>query len=171
MTALAAPLPASSRTPWYRQRWPWLLMLGPAVVVVAGFVTLLVAFRTDDGLVADDYYKRGLAINQTLDRSARGADLGLAATVDIAGDGAVVAAVRGRGPLPPIVRLRLIHPTRAGLDQAVELALGPEGRYAGRIEPLPHGRRLVVIDTPDWKLGPIETTGDATHVALPTPAR
>ena len=26
--------------PWYREPWPWLLMLGPAVVVVAGFITL-----------------------------------------------------------------------------------------------------------------------------------
>ena len=28
-----------STVPWYRQRWPWLLMLGPMVVVVAGIST------------------------------------------------------------------------------------------------------------------------------------
>ncbi|MEQ1516273.1 MAG: FixH family protein, partial [Usitatibacteraceae bacterium] len=37
--------------PWYRQRWPWLLMAGPAIVVVAGFVTLALAIQSSDGLV------------------------------------------------------------------------------------------------------------------------
>ena len=41
--------------PWYRYRWPWLLMIGPAIVVVAGAVTTALAIRTTDGLVADDY--------------------------------------------------------------------------------------------------------------------
>ena len=56
--------------PWYREPWPWLLMAGPAAVVVAGFATLWLAVSSNDGLVADDYYKQGLAINQTLQREA-----------------------------------------------------------------------------------------------------
>ena len=33
----AAPTPRlTTTTPWHAQRWPWLLMLGPAVVLVAG---------------------------------------------------------------------------------------------------------------------------------------
>ena len=80
MTDTAACAMPAAGTPWYRQRWPWLLMLGPAIVVVAGIVTAVIAIETDDGLVADDYYKRGLAINQTLERAARTAVLGLTAT-------------------------------------------------------------------------------------------
>ena len=53
---------------WYREPWPWLVMSGPAIVVVAGIGTAIIAFRTSDGLVADDYYKQGLVINQTLKR-------------------------------------------------------------------------------------------------------
>ena len=71
MTDTAACAMPAAGTPWYRQRWPWLLMLGPAIVVVAGIVTAVIAIETDDGLVTDDYYKRGLAINQTLERAAR----------------------------------------------------------------------------------------------------
>jgi len=26
--------------PWYRHRWPWLLMAGPLAVLVAGFITM-----------------------------------------------------------------------------------------------------------------------------------
>ena len=94
MTDTAACAMPAAGTPWYRQRWPWLLMLGPAIVVVAGIVTAVIAIETDDGLVADDYYKRGLAINQTLERAARTAALGLTATVDIAADGVVVVVLR-----------------------------------------------------------------------------
>ena len=41
--------------PWYRHPWPWILMSGPFVVVVAGVITLYLAVVSDDGLVDDDY--------------------------------------------------------------------------------------------------------------------
>jgi len=40
---------------------------GPAIVVVAGFVTLWLAIRTPDPVVANDYYRRGVEINKTLE--------------------------------------------------------------------------------------------------------
>src|SRR4051812_31343236 len=46
----------STLRPWYREPWPWLLMSGPAIVVVAGCLTAGIAWKSDDGLVADDYY-------------------------------------------------------------------------------------------------------------------
>ena len=163
-------LPSSLPTaPWYRSRWPWFLIMGPAIVVVAGFISLYLAWRTDDGLVADDYYKRGLAINQTLARSARSAALDLAATVDVERDGTVHARLSSRDVLPPVVRLRLLHPTRAGLDQAADLALGPDGRYTGHVDPGARGRRLVLVETADWRLGPVEIDADAAHVVVGVP--
>eukprot|EP01036_Dinobryon_divergens_P015550 gene15550-21074_t len=44
--------------PWYRHRWPWLLMAGPVAVIIAGLVTAWVAFTGADALVVDDYYKQ-----------------------------------------------------------------------------------------------------------------
>jgi hypothetical protein len=163
MTTCASPAVAS-RTPWYRERWPWLLMLGPAIVVVAGFATLWIALRSDDGVVADDYYKRGLAINQTLDRANRGAALVLGGTLDVAVDGNVAATLRARSALPPVVRLRVIHPTRAGLDHAADLVVAVDGVYRGRLDGLSAGRWMIVVETPEWRLGPVETSGDALHV-------
>lgn len=160
---------AAQRTPWYRQRWPWFIMLGPAIVVVAGFVTLYIAWRTDDGLVADDYYKHGLAINQTLARTAKSAALDLAATVDIERDGTVHARLSSNGALPPVVKLRLLHPTRAGLDRTADLALGPDGRYAGHVAGSAPGRQLVIVEAPDWRLGPVEVDADTTHVVVGVP--
>ena len=64
-----------SALPWYREPWPWLLMAGPALVVVAGLTTAWIAVTHEDGLVADDYYKRGLAINQELRRDSAAVSL------------------------------------------------------------------------------------------------
>ena len=33
-------------TPWYRQRWPWLVMLPPAVAVVGCIITIPLAIRS-----------------------------------------------------------------------------------------------------------------------------
>ncbi|HAY26471.1 MAG TPA: hypothetical protein DIT03_10490, partial [Candidatus Accumulibacter sp.] len=77
----------SSATPWYREPWPWLLMLGPLVVVIAGLVTAYLAVVSNDGLVVDDYYKEGLGINQRTARDQRAADLGIAAEVLLGGSG------------------------------------------------------------------------------------
>jgi hypothetical protein len=43
--------------PWYRHPWPWILMSGPAIVVVAGIATTVIAVTTADGLVSDDASK------------------------------------------------------------------------------------------------------------------
>ncbi len=114
--AMSAPVPPAQ--PWYRHRWPWLLIAGPGIVVVAGFVTLWLAIASDDGLVADDYYKRGLAINRVLERTQRAAALGLSATVDVDAGGAarvtLVSPSRDAAATPTVLKLVIAHPTRAG---------------------------------------------------------
>jgi hypothetical protein len=159
--------PAPRPAPWYRHRWPWLLMAGPALVVAGGAYVAWLAASTDDGLVADDYYRRGLAINQTLERATRAAALGLAADVAVAADGGVRMTLSGAGDAsPPAVRLRLVHPTRAGLDRAASLVRGADGRYAGRIAPADGGRWLVIVETDEWRLPPVEVGGAPVDVHL-----
>ncbi|MCC7215960.1 MAG: FixH family protein [Burkholderiales bacterium] len=163
--------PASGPLPWYRHRWPWLLMAGPFIVVVAGFATLWLAVASDDGLVADDYYKRGLAINRTLERTQRAAALGLEAVVDVDAAGAArvtLAAASGeRSGLPTAVRLLVVHPTRAGQDRRADLVVGPDRAYVGRIEPLPAGRWLVSVESDDWRLPPVEAVAGLRGVRVP----
>ena len=52
--------------PWWQFGHVWLVLAGPAVVVVAGFVTLWLAIRTPDPVVTPDYYRKGIDINKTL---------------------------------------------------------------------------------------------------------
>lgn len=171
MTDAAATRPR----PWYRQRWPWFLIAGPAIVVVAGIATAIIAIRSDDGLVAEDYYKRGLAINQTLERVDRAAQLGLSAVVDVESDGAVTVVLDGRGDAvdvaPAALRLRLAHPTRAGDDRAATLVPVAPGRYTGRLPPLPESRWRVIVETDRWRLPAVETTGAIRGLRVAAAAR
>ena len=156
-------MPTDARSPadpWYRQRWPWLLMAGPAIVVVAAMFTLWLAIASDDGLVADDYYKRGLAINKVLAREGRGEAMGVGAIVALDADGGVrVELTRGDDATPPpaTLRLKLLHPTRAGRDALVTLQRAADGSYEGRIASPVAGRWLMSIETDGWRLPSVES--------------
>jgi len=52
--------------PWWKFGYVWLILAGPAVVVVAGFYTLWLAIKTPDPVVSQDYYRQGVEINKTL---------------------------------------------------------------------------------------------------------
>lgn len=56
--------------PWWKFGHVWMVMAGPAVVVVAGFVTLYLAVRSPDPVVSEDYYRKGIEINKALEADA-----------------------------------------------------------------------------------------------------
>ena len=123
-------------SPWYRERWPWIVMAGPAIVIVAGVITTAIAFRTSDGLVAVDYYKRGLLVNRVTEREARAGTLGIVADVVFNGEqDAVRVLLASHAPLPERLRLTLVHPTRGHADQSIELRQSGPGLYEGRLRP------------------------------------
>lgn len=54
--------------PWWKYGLVWLLIAGPAAVIVAGIATIWIAVASPDPLVAHDYYRRGIEINKQLAR-------------------------------------------------------------------------------------------------------
>ncbi|MDP3139347.1 MAG: FixH family protein [Burkholderiaceae bacterium] len=68
--------------PWWTFGHVWLVIAGPAVVVVAALVTGWIAISHPDTVLAEDYYRRGLEINKTLAQPA--------------GDKALMPAMQGR---------------------------------------------------------------------------
>jgi uncharacterized protein len=52
--------------PWWKHGHVWLVIAGPAAVVVAGLVTAVIAVRGADPVVEADYYRRGIEINKAL---------------------------------------------------------------------------------------------------------
>ena len=141
--------------PWFREPWPWILAAGPAIVVVAGFITLWLAIKSSDGLVAEDYYRKGLAVNQTLAQSERAVKAGLQAGLRITSDtlSLRLSAVDASFILPPTLVVTVSHPTRAGLDQTRILARNGQ-TYSGEYRLPAAGHWLVLLEdeSKTWRL-------------------
>ncbi|NTV09890.1 MAG: FixH family protein [Zoogloea sp.] len=158
-------------SPWYRQPWPWALMLMPAIAVVAGSVTAWLAVKSNDGLVADDYYKQGLAINQTLDRGILARTLGFSAQVRVSADKlGVQLSARPGVALPHRLIVTFSHPTRAGLDQVVRLE-GQNGRYEGAMQVQTAGRWQILIEdeSRSWRLTGTALLPAETEIRIDSP--
>lgn len=148
--------PAATTNPWYREPGPWLLMAGPAIVIVAAIATAWIAISSNDGLVTEDYYKKGLAVNQTLAQSDLAARLGLEARVRFTAEGVELrlnAQANTGLELPDALILSLSHPTRAGMDQSIPLRLNND-RYAAQLRLPRAGHWLVIIEdkAQTWRL-------------------
>ena len=123
--------PMNSRPePWYRHRWPWLLMAGPAIVVIAGAVTMWISFSGADALVVDDYYRQGKAINQDLRRDRVAASMGLSLTLRFdAASGILLGQVRGIDNNAAL-SLLLIHPTMPSKDLRLVAVPDDQGNFS-----------------------------------------
>lgn len=56
---------------WWNFGYVWLIIAGPALVIVAGIITVYLALSTPDPAV-EDYYRKGIEINKTLDAQRDG---------------------------------------------------------------------------------------------------
>lgn len=52
--------------PWWKYGHVWMVIAGPAIVVVAGFITLYLAISRPDPVLDENYYQKGVELNQTL---------------------------------------------------------------------------------------------------------
>lgn len=64
-----------SAVPWWKFGHVWMVVAGPAIVVVASFFTFYLAVTRPDPVVTEDYYRKGLEINKTLGNDAEAASL------------------------------------------------------------------------------------------------
>lgn len=80
--------------PWWRHGHVWLVIGGPAVVVVASVVTLVLALRQPDPVLAGDAYRKGVQVDRALAPAEEGE-----------GARALMPALQGRNhavsPSPP----------------------------------------------------------------------
>jgi hypothetical protein len=146
-----------------REPLVWLAFGIPLLTVVAGLVTLWIAFQRADSNVSEEYYKEGLGINRRIERDE------LALAYRVAGQltvGDVIATGDGRRlPLDLVlsgasdafeaqVILRMTHPVRQSLDRLVVLRAVGSGRYRGQVdaEGLDGTRWLLAVETPAWRL-------------------
>lgn len=147
---------ASDTKPWYRHRWPWLLMLGPAVVVVAACYTGWLAYSQQDALVVDDYYKQGKAINQDLRRDRVAADMQLKMNLHYDAAAGVLS-----GTIHNLARaadgkltISLVHSTLPSKDLHLEVQPDAQGNFSVALPMLDVARWQVLVEGEkrDWRL-------------------
>ncbi len=143
-------------TRWYREPMVWLLIALPLTAVIGGFYTLALAIKSDDGLVVDDYYRRGKEINRVLARDQAALAHGLRGRVAFDGERRVIRVTltaHDARTLPAQLELALWHATRPGFDQQLRPVRQIDGVYAA---PLPTalapGHWHVQLSADDWRL-------------------
>ena len=156
--------------PWYKQPLVWMLIAIPMSAVIAGAVTIWLAVTTSDGLVVDDYYKQGLAINQVLRRDMRAADYRLEATLNVLLDQGLIRLDLNKGMLaeyPQTLQISLRHATSDDSDVSIELMHGQYSQYIGYLkQSLPAGAWYIELGNDDWRLNARSRLEDLAEVRL-----
>jgi hypothetical protein len=147
--------------PWYRQFWPWFVILLPASAVVGSLYTLSIALRSEDSLVIEAGRSVSAATEDALAAEKRAREIGLTARVQLdLHSGAVSATLDSTSELalPATMTLSFSHPAFA--DRDLELTLnrampdeGGQDQWVGHLVQVPKGRWYVVLRSDgDWRL-------------------
>ena len=121
--------------PWYKQFWPWFLIALPMTAVIASMITINLAITDTDGLVKEDYYKEGLAVNADLAKKQMAEQLGITATgihdretgdITITFDNAAMGNYS-------TMKFEMIHPTRANNDVILILTSNNGMVFSGKL--------------------------------------
>jgi uncharacterized protein len=160
----------STTRPWYTHRWPWLLMLGPFIVVLAGAYTSWLAISGQDALVVDDYYKQGKAINQDLRRDRLASSMKLATELHYdAAIGKLVGTLSSRNkPLSGRINIQLVHSTLPGKDVQLSAQVDQDGHFAIGLPMLDMARWQIVIENEqrEWRLNGIWNWPQQRQIAI-----
>lgn len=127
----------SQPQPWYRQFWPWFLIVLPGSVVVASIVTIGIAIKHDDSVVRDNYYREGLAINRELAAIDEARNQHLSARIHWHENRLEVEL--NQPVTAPQLTLNLIHQLHSKLDRQVILHPLSDQLYSAELAPPQRG--------------------------------
>ncbi len=155
---------------WHRQFWPWFVISLPAVSVLFSVATLVVAVRSADSLVRDDWYDAGMTINREFSREHAAAALELKATFRAVDGGRLELVLGGAAGDPGRLDLAMACPSDASRDQLVELyPVGPRTFASHDALASTNGHWDVAITPPDssWRIaGRIELAAASSAVLV-----
>ncbi len=141
--------------PWYKQPWLWFLLSIPIASVILSSIMVTVAVLGRDSLVSDNYYKDGMAINQTIEQDKLAASLGLQPKLSIKGQDLLLELnASGELPVQAFLTLKLLHPTVSAKDVVLKLLPSGNGLFIGELPHLIEGRRYLDLYAFDnsWRI-------------------
>jgi hypothetical protein len=112
--------------------------------------TTVIAVRSDDGIVAGDYYKRGLLVNQRLPKDGA-VTPHYAATVTLGPRGEIAVRPETGDAQGDFLRVTLYHPG-SGTRETVSLRRNGDGDFEGTLAKAQPGRWIVTVESTDWPL-------------------
>ncbi len=143
----------SPNSPW-RLPMVWLIVGIPAVAVIVGVIVLALSIVSYDGLVVDDYYKKGMGINQSIERTARAKDLGIEASIEFTDNTLVKVQITSSPEYSPPESLDVSfrHATRSGSDQTISAHRYFDQIYHLHLPPLLPGKWNIEIAADGWRV-------------------
>ncbi|AQS36110.1 hypothetical protein Sps_00921 [Shewanella psychrophila] len=100
---------------WYKQFWPWFLIILPLCAVVASINLLYLAIDNKDSLVSEDYYKDGKRINMDLKKIKYAKQLGLQFEM-LVDHNTLTISQHGGEPYLAALNVEFFHPTIKARD-------------------------------------------------------
>ena len=141
--------------PWYKQGYVWLIILFPMLAVIGGIATMIIAVKSDDGLVVDDYYKKGLEINRVIERDKQADFYQLNADIILdkeLQEICVLLSAANQFIYPDKLSVKLLNATRPGFDKNIVLVSTEANVYRSHLPALGLGKWYVHIESDDWRL-------------------
>jgi len=138
---------------WYQIPIVWLVIGIPLFSIVFTLSIVWISVKTFDGVVEDDYYKRGLEINRDLARDRYADEGNLKASVRLDGEQLLVEMSGDAAEVwPELLELGFYHPTVSNRDVVVKLEHKGSGTYLSPAPALRFGKWNVVTGTEKWRL-------------------
>ncbi|MCF7982250.1 MAG: FixH family protein [Pseudomonadales bacterium] len=141
--------------PWYRQFWPWFLIMPPLAAVIGGIITIWLAVNNDAPLVTKNYYQDGLTINQQLKRNQIAVEKKISATLLFAeAEQQLTLYLQGDISTPNSLRLKLTAPLDQKKDIGFQLSPVNQHLFRSELSNTLSGRYYISISPEDnlWHL-------------------
>ncbi|MBR9874576.1 MAG: hypothetical protein GYB23_09950 [Vibrionaceae bacterium] len=115
--------------PWYKQFWPWFLIILPLIVVGWTIVTVVIFSNNSVSLVAEDYYKKGKGINIDISKMNVARDLNLNAHISSNRNTVVIHFDKGELAHYPALTATFTHRTLPDRDFSKLITADASGNY------------------------------------------
>ncbi|NMH63940.1 FixH family protein [Shewanella salipaludis] len=157
----------SQQQAWYKQFWPWFLIILPACAVVASLTTLKIALDNSDSLVAEEYYKDGKAINMDLRKVKYAQQLGMQYSMELKGQ-EILLSQEGGPVYQAALDVQFYHPTQAEKDFQLKATADAKGVYHIQLDKPLAGNWEVRLESYDskWRIHKRLNLKDATQYWL-----
>lgn len=132
--------------PWYKQFWPWFLMLIPFSVIIAMIITLTIASGYGDNpMVVDDYYKKGRGINAQVEKIQAAQNLNISFAFEQQDNQFTLAYQSGAPEQLSALTVSFYHSTLAERDFTLTLTADGQGIYHGELAHIEAGKWTITI--------------------------